>query len=154
MRNSFSVTASALTLLLCSGIAHAGEKRVQFSDLPPAVQKTAQAETQGATVNGYSKEVEHGNIRYEVAMILNGKSRDVSIDPSGKVVEVEQEVSLEAVPPAALTAIQAGARGGSIAKVEEVKSDSQTVYEAQVRGTGKHREIRVHADGSAAPEED
>jgi uncharacterized membrane protein YkoI len=154
MRNSFSGTANVLTFLLCSGIAHAGEKRVQFSDLPPAVQKTAQAESQGATIKGYSKEVEHGKLTYEVEMVVNGKSRDVSIDPSGKVVEVEQEVSLEAVPPAALTAIQAGAKGGAIPKVEEVKSDSETVYEAQVRTSGKHQEIRVHADGSPAPEQD
>lgn len=60
-------------------------------------------------------------------MTLNGKSRELAIDESGKVVEVEQDVSLEAVPPAALTAIQAGAKEGAIAKVEEVKSDSETV---------------------------
>jgi uncharacterized membrane protein YkoI len=155
MKNSFSIAvANAVALLLCSGSAYAGEKRVHFSELPPAVQKTAQAESQGATVKGYSKEVEHGKLTYEVEMVVNGKPRDVSIDPSGKVVEVEQEVSLESVPAAALTAIQREAKGGSVAKVEEVKSDSETAYEAQILSNGKQREVRVHADGSPAPEQD
>jgi uncharacterized membrane protein YkoI len=154
MKNSFSIAASGLTLLLCSGIARAGEKKVQFKDLPPAVQKTAQAETQGATVKGYSKEVEHGQVRYEVEMTVNGKSRDVSIDPTGKIVEVEQEVALEAIPPEALVAIQTAAGRGSIAKVEEVKLDSKIVYEAQVLSNGKPREIRFHADGSPASDLD
>jgi len=154
VKNRFSIPAGTLALLLGSGVARAGEKQVKFSELPPAVQKAAQAESQGATVKGYAKEVEHGKVTFEVQMTLNGKTRDVSIDPSGKVVEVEQEVSLEAVPPAALTAIQAETKGGSIAKVEEVKSDSETVWEAQLLSRGKHREVRVHADGSPAPKQE
>ena len=87
-------------------------------------------------------------------MILAGKSRDVSIDPSGKVIEVEQQVALDAVPLAAMAAIRKQAEGRSIQKVEEVRSDAETAYEAQILSNGKHREIRVHADGSAAPEQD
>jgi hypothetical protein len=91
---------------------------------------------------------------YEVEMIADGKSRDILIDSSGKVIEIEQQVSLDAVPAAAMAAIQKRAGGGSILKVEEVKSASETVYEAQIPSNRKHREIRVHADASAAPEQD
>lgn len=155
MNNRLSfVMGSVLTLAICSGTARASEKRVNYGDLPPAVQKTAQRESQGATVKRYSKEVENGRVVYEVEMIADGKARDVSIDSSGEIVEIEQQVSLDAVPSAPSAAIRKGAGGGSILKVEEVKSDSETVYEAQVLSNGKHREVRVHVDGSAAPEQD
>lgn len=153
MNNRLFIVVGSV-LAICSGAAHANEKRVNYSDLPLAVQKTAQQESQGATVKRYSKEVENGRVVYEVEMIADGKSRDVSMDSSGKIVEVEQQVSFDAVPAAASAAIRKGAGGGSILKVEEVKSDSETAYEAQVLSNGKHWEVRVHADGSAAPEQD
>jgi uncharacterized membrane protein YkoI len=143
----------ALTLVISPVKTRASEKRVSFDDLPPAVKETVQKETQRATVYGYSKEVEGGRTEYEVEMIVDGKSRDISIDPSGKIIEIEQEVPLEAVPAAAMAAISKWANGGSIQKVEEVKSDSETAYEAQILRYGNHREIRVHADGSPAPEQ-
>lgn len=155
MKHPLSATIGiGLTLLICSGASRAGEKRIGYTDLPPAVKETVQRETQGALIKGYSKEVEHGRTEYEVESIVDGKSRDISIDPSGKVVEVEQQVSLDAVPAAAMNAIRNEAGAGSIQKVEEVRSSSEVAYEAQVLIHGKHQEIRVHADGSAAPEQD
>lgn len=151
MKNALLVAIGAATALSIN--SHAEAKRVNFGDLPPAVKETAQRESLGATVKGYSKEVENGRVEYEVEMMLNGMSKDVSIDPSGKVIEVEQQVSLDAVPAAAMAAIQKGAEGGSIRMVEEVKSDSETAYEAQILNHGKHREVRVHADGTRAPEQ-
>src|SRR5277367_6093121 len=107
MRNRSSVASeSVLTLVFCTAISRASEKRVDFNDLPPTVQKAAQRESQGATVRGYSKEEENGKIEYEVEMMVAGKSRDVSIDSSGKVIEVEQQVALDGIPAAAMAAIR------------------------------------------------
>src|ERR1700758_4416564 len=123
MKSSLSVVmGSTVTLVLCTGITRAGEKRVSYGDLPPAVKETAQRESQGAMVRGYSKEVEHGRTAYEVEMATDGKFRDILIDSSGRVIEVEQQVTLDAIPAAAMSAIQKGAGAGSILKVEEVKS--------------------------------
>lgn len=48
MTNAISMASgSILTLGFCVGIARASEKRVDFNDLPPAVQKTAQRESRG-----------------------------------------------------------------------------------------------------------
>ena len=153
MKSTFSFVLGSV-LILGSAIALASEKQVTHSDLPAAVQKTAQRESQGATVLRYSKEVENGKVEYEVEMMVAGKSKDISIDPSGQVVEIEQQVSLDTVPVAAMAAIRKGAAGGSIRKVEEVRSNGEIAYEAQILSNGQHREIRVHADGSAAPEQD
>jgi uncharacterized membrane protein YkoI len=91
MKSTFSfVLGSVLILGFCSAIALASAKQVTYNDLPVVVQKTAQRESQGATVLRYSKEVENGKVEYEVEMMVAGKSKDISIDPSGQVVEIEQ----------------------------------------------------------------
>ncbi len=155
MKTIFSAAlSSVLTLIFYSAIAKASERQITYNDLPAAVQKTAQRETKGATVLRYSKEVENGKVEYEVEMVVAGESKDISIDPSGKIVEIEQQVSLDAVPAAAMAAIRKGAGGGSIRKVEQVSSNGEIAYEAQILSNGQHREIRVHADGSPAPEQD
>jgi hypothetical protein len=50
--------------------------------------------------------VEKSSNYYKAEMMVNGKSRDLFIDPSGAVVEVEGEVVLDAVPEQVRTAIR------------------------------------------------
>jgi hypothetical protein len=78
----------------------------------------------------------------------------VSIDPDGKVIETEEVVAFSSVPKKAQDAIKHEAKDAKIEKVEIVKSDQPTVYEALVRENGKKREIRVLENGDKAPAED
>src|SRR5260370_37165599 len=78
--------------------AETPETPVQLKSLPEAVQKTAQEQSKGATVKGYSKEVENGKTYYEMETVIDGHGKDILMDPSGTVVEVEEEVSLASVP--------------------------------------------------------
>jgi hypothetical protein len=144
----------ATILLLWSGSAIAQETKIKFKDLPPAVQETAKAQSQGATVRGYAKEIEKGKTEYEVQLMVDGKKRDVSIDPNGKVLETEQEVAFESVPQKAQDAIKQEAGAAKVERVEEVKSDQATVYEALIHQNGKKHEIRVLESGEKAPAED
>jgi uncharacterized membrane protein YkoI len=140
--------------LLGIGSASAKEAKINFKDLPPAVQETAKVQSQGATVKGYAKEIEKGKTEYEVQLVVDGRKRDVSIDPNGKVLETEQEVAFESVPQEAQEAIRREAAGAKIEKVEEVKSEQSTVYEALVHQRGKKHEIRVLETGEKASAED
>ena len=74
----------------------AQEKQIKRSDLPPAVEKTVSAQSAGAEVRGISKEKEHGQTFYEAEMTVNGHSKDILIDEKGNVVEVEEEVAMDA----------------------------------------------------------
>ena len=152
LKRTFFVIASSLLVLL--GSAGAQETKIKFKDLPPAVQETARAQSQGAMVRGYSKEIEKGKTEYEVQLVVDGTKRDVSIDPNGRVIETEQEVAFESVPEKALDAIKREAGGAEIEGVEQVKSDQATVYEAVVHQNGKKHEIRVLESGEKAPSED
>jgi len=127
-----------------------------MSDLPPAVQAAVKEQSKGATIRGLSKETEKGKTIYEVQLSKNGHGKDVSMDSSGRVVEVEEEVSLGSIPEAARNAIRKSAGSGKILKVEAVSAGSGTpdAYEAQVLKAGERSEVRVAPDGSPKPEED
>jgi len=149
----FKITLGAIVLTIVFANAFAADKPVKMKDLPPAVQRTVQEQSKGTTVTGLSTEVEHGRTIYEVEMTVNGHGKDVSMDASGTVIEVEEEVALDSLPAAARKAIEKAAAGGKIAKVEKVTGGKETAYEAALRKDGKRSEVRVSADGSMLPED-
>jgi head-tail adaptor len=149
MKQSYRFAVAVVIVALCYA-SWAADKKVKFEDLPAPVQQTARTESAGATVRGYSTEVENGRTEYEVQLTVNGRKRDVSIDSSGKVLERETEIELKSVPEAARQGLEKLAAGGHIDKVEEVTSDRATAYEAVIHGKKGKREIRVLADGRPA----
>ena len=139
----------ALSLLFVAS-ASAGEKRIKKSDLPPAVQKTADEQSKGASVKGYNKEIEKGKVEYEVELLVNGHAKDVSIDPEGNVVEVEEEVALESLPAAVREGLRQKTGNGQIGKVESLTQHGTLVaYEAHVCNGAKRSEIQVGPDGKS-----
>jgi hypothetical protein len=140
---------------LISIAAIAQEKKIKRSDLPPAVEKTVAAQSVGATVRGFTQEKEKGQVYYEAELTVNGHSKDVLIDPNGAVVEVEEEVALDALPAAVKAGLQAKAGSGKIRKVETLtKHDKLVAYEAQVTTNGKKSEIQVGPDGQPLDHEE
>jgi hypothetical protein len=124
------------------------EKPVKMKDLPAAVQTTVREQSKGATIRGLSMEVENGQTFYEVSLRVRGHGKDVLIDPDGKVVEVEEQVPLNSLPPAAKNEIVKQAGKGRILIVESITKDNAIVaYEAHIRTAGKISEIKVTPDG-------
>src|SRR5450432_1790334 len=95
-------------------LAQEQEKKVQRSELPPAVEKTVVEQSKGATIRGFSQEKENGQTFYEAELMVNGKSKDVLVDVNGSVVEVEEQVSIESLPPPVLRGLQERAGTGKI----------------------------------------
>jgi uncharacterized membrane protein YkoI len=145
MRRGLVCCAVAL-LFLASGIS--AEKKVALKDLPPAAQKAVQDLIKGAELKGLSQEVENGQTLYEAETIKNGKTRDVVIDATGAVLEIEEGTTLNEIPAPAKAAIEKAAAGGKVTKVEIVTKGKSTNYEAAITKAGKNSEIKVAADGS------
>ena len=114
LRNTGIVIASGFFL---AGIALAQETKIKRSDLPPAVEKTVAEVSKDATIKGFNKEKEDGKISYEVEMVVNGHTKDVQIDPSGAVTEIEEEVVLDSLSPDVKAGLTAKAGTGKILKV-------------------------------------
>jgi nitrogen regulatory protein PII len=111
------------------------------------VEKTVSAQSTGAEVRGFSKEKEHGQTFYEAQMTVNGHSKDILIDEKGNVVEVKEEVAMDALPAAAKSGLTTKAGKGKITKVESIsKNDKLVAYEAKVATNGKKSEVQVGPD--------
>ncbi|SRR5712691_4309330 len=139
-----------LLALTCGFASQAStqERRLKRTDLPAAVQKTADQESQGATVRGYSRETEGGQIEYEVAMTVRGHNRDVTIAADGSVLEIEEVVALDSLPASVQAGLRQLAGSGKITKVESLtKHGALVAYEAQVRTGTKRSEVQVAPDG-------
>ena len=137
-----------VSIALLSGAGIAAEKKVKIQDLPAPVQKTVQEQTKNAELKGLSKEIEDGKTMYEAETIANGKSRDVLIDSTGAIVEVEEQATLDSIPAPAKAAIEKAAKNGKVLKVETVTKGSAVSYEAVVSKNGKKSEVAVEADGT------
>jgi hypothetical protein len=139
-----------LLILTCAIASQAStqEKRLKRSDLPPAVQKTADQQSQGATVLGYSSEKNGDQLEYEIAMTLHGHHRDVTIGADGSVLEIEEEVALDSLPAPIQAGLRQLAGSGKITKVESLtKHGTVVAFEAQVRTGTKRSEVQVDPDG-------
>ena len=142
-----------LTAILVIGCAvlttiQAQEKKLERKDLPAAVEKTVARESKDATIKGFATEKEDGVKTYEVELIVNGHSKDISMDAAGNVLEIEEEVSMDSVSADVKAGLTAAAGTGTITMVESLtKKDKLVAYEAHVTDGKKHREIQVGPDG-------
>jgi len=153
MKNYLAVVAAGV--LLFAGNASAQEKKINRSDLPPAVEKTVAAQSAGATIRGFSTEKENGQTLYEVEMTFNGHSKDVSMTADGSVVEIEEQVALDSLSPEVKAGLLAKAGKGKILKVESLtKKDKLVAYEAKIETDGKKSEIQVGPDGKPLDHEE
>jgi uncharacterized membrane protein YkoI len=132
---AIAVSASAVS---------AAERKVQMKDLPPAVRTAVEAETQGTTLVGLSREKEHGRTVYEAETRQNGRTRDVTFDAAGRIVSVEQQIALDEAPAPVQAALRAL---GTVVLLETVTKGSTVYYEAQVEKKGRRSEVAVDANG-------
>ena len=131
------------------------EKKVQRSDLRAPVEKTVAAQSQGATIKGFSEEKENGHTYYEAEMVVSGHSKDVLIDKDGDIVEVEEQVAFDSLPATIREGLQSKAGQGKIVKVESLtKHDKLVAYEAKVQADGKKKEVQVGPDGKPLDHEE
>src|SRR5215471_506133 len=146
LRNVVVAFVAAVSITVVS--FQAQEKKIKRSDLPPAVEKTVAEQTKGATIKGFSTEVENGRTLYEVEMTVNGHGKDISMDSSGNILEVEEEVQMASLPPAVRDGLMKAAGKGTITKVESLTKQGKLVaYEAAVKTGNKNSEVQVGPDG-------
>lgn len=146
---------TTLWILVALPASRAAEQKLSRNQLPEAVRKTADEQARNATVRAYSKDTEDGQLEYEVSMTFNGHNRDVAIGPDGRLLEVEEEVSFDALPAKVRTGLTAKANGARVGKVESItKRGILVAYEAQIAKAGKHAEVQVGPDGNPLDHEE
>lgn len=124
--------------------AMAAEKKVQLKDVPAAVQAAVKEHTRDSTIRAVIEESDKGKVSYEVETTRAGKARDLVFDAAGALVEVEEEMALDAAPAAVRSALSAH---GKVVKLESLTKGGAVTYEAQVEMHGKRTEVLVDAAG-------
>ena len=140
--------AFSILLLTPASLALSQERKLKREDLPPAVQKTVDEQSVGATVRGFATELENGRRLYEAELVVNGHSKDISMTRSGAIVEVEEEAPLESLSVEVREGLKLMSRGGAITKVESLTKNGKLVaYEAVVKRGARRSEIQVDPNG-------
>jgi uncharacterized membrane protein YkoI len=155
MHTSRIFALAFVTTVLLGAVALTQEKKIKRSDLPAAVEKTVVAQSQGATIRGYSKERESGKTYYEAELMVNGHSRELLIEANGTIAEVEEQIAFDTLPAAVKDGLLAKAGKGKLLKVEAItKHDKLVAYEAKVLTGAKKSEVQVDPDGRPLDHED
>jgi hypothetical protein len=142
------VLAMLVTGLTALPSIQAQEKKLKRAELPPAVEKTVLEQSKGATIRGFSTEMEGGKKLYEAELVVSGHGKDISMDEQGNIVEVEEEVSMESLPGNVRDGLTKSAGSGMVGKVESLTKKGKLVaYEAVVKTGTKRSEIQVGPDG-------
>jgi hypothetical protein len=142
------IILASLVIAATVSAAQAQEKKIKRSQLPPAVEKTVAEQSQGATIKGFSTEIEKGKRVYEAAMTINGHGKDILIDSKGNVIEVEEEVAMDSLSQPVKDGLTKAAGTGTISKIESLTRNGTLVaYEAVVKRGPKRTEVQVGPNG-------
>jgi Putative beta-lactamase-inhibitor-like, PepSY-like len=150
MKTSIPFVAVLLMLALSFGkCAVAAEHSVACSTLPPAVQQKSKLMLDGSVIHECVRDISKGKTTYELELLKDGRNKDVTFDPDGNVLEVEEQIDFASLPKLVAAAIQKEVGAGHLGKIESLtRGSTLIVYETTVTRNGKRREIAFRPDGS------
>lgn len=108
------------------------EREVAENEMPAAVLQAFKSAYPGATVRGYSEEIEEGETFHEVSFEFEGKKLDVVYYPDGKVKVAETVIAHDQLPDAARQAIAKEFPQSAIELAERLEKDGKIFFEARV----------------------
>jgi hypothetical protein len=155
MTSTLKFALAAIACLISLSITNAQERKITREQLPPAVEKTVARESEGATIKGFAKEVEHGQTFYEASLNVGGHNKDILIDKNGNIAEVEEQVALDSLASTVQDALKKAAGTGQIDVIESLTKNGKLIaYEAQVKHGQKRSEIQVGPNGEKLKREE
>lgn len=147
-RVRLAALAFITSCLVSFSVANAQPKRIAWTDLPRPVQTAVDQESKGATIRSYSVETDQGSKVYDVELVADGRSKDVSLDAKGNILQVEQEISMDSLPVAAQETLAAAAGNGVIDKIKSLtKRGALLAYEALVKTGTQSSRILIAPEG-------
>jgi hypothetical protein len=154
---TYILTLAALGAFIVSTIplrADDAAVAAKLAKIPAAAAEALKKAAGSAKIDKLNIEKDGKVTVYEVELIEAGQpNREVSVTADGKLNAEEETVPLEKVPEAPRKAIEAGAKGAKIERVQRIKRSSGVTYEAAYVAKGKKTEVEFLEDGKQKPEE-
>jgi hypothetical protein len=116
--------------------------------LPAPVRTTVDANSAGLKFVRSTKVSHDSAVEYEVEFEKNGRSKELLLDPAGKLERVEEVVDIGTVPAPVKAAVEKEVGKGKLIKVEaSTLAGKPTTYEAQIDRSGTKAEVTYASDG-------
>ncbi len=134
--------------------AAAAQEKIEADKLPQKVKDALKARFPGHKVTQATKEMENGEVVYDVEMTVGGKKHEMDCKEDGTIVDIQNEIDPKDLPAAALNAIKAKYPGSTIKEVGEIlvvkdKKESRDHFEVIIETADKKEtELTVSIDGS------
>ncbi len=148
-------TALIAIALSLSSTAHADDAAVakKLAKIPKPAAEALKKAAGSAHIDSIDVEKDGKTTVYEAELSEPGKpAREVSVLADGTLNAEEYTMPIADVPAAAKAAIEAGAKGATIKRVQHINRGGKVTYEALYVNKGKETEVEFLEDGSAKPE--
>ena len=126
------------------------ERRVTEAEVPAAALAALKKLAAGAEITNFAEEIEHGSTFYEGSWKTpSGGNMDVLVTPAGDLVEIEEQISIDKVPAAALKVAKEAA-----GKETELAFEKKTMilYEVKFQKGDSRHELLLTPDGRQVEE--
>jgi uncharacterized membrane protein YkoI len=146
MKKSILIPA-LLGLAALSTVANAGEdKKLTEQQVPKPVLEAFHKAYPQATDLKYEKEIKGGKPAYEIEFKDQGAEREAYYSANGTLLETEEEIKPDELPPAVTEALKKAHPHATIAEAEKyIKPDgSISGYEVEIKDGNK--ELEIHFD--------
>lgn len=157
MKLSLLAPLTFIATICFSPLVHADDAAVtaKLAKIPPAAAEALKKAAGTAKIEKVNIEKDGKVTVYEVELTEAGQpNREVSVTADGKINAEEETVPLDKVPEVVRKAIEAGAKGAKIERVQHIRHASGGVtYEALYVNKGKKTEVEYLEDGKQKPEE-
>lgn len=148
-----------MALLAGSPALLVAAEKVEFTDLPPAVQKTINAQAGASGIASIERTTRHGIPLYEVRLSQPGNARPLYISETGSVINLDHVVSSTAkegsrkvkfseLPVAVQNTLRSQAGSSRIEDIDAVTRSGETTYNAAFKRDGKTAELWLDANGN------
>lgn len=133
------MTAHRLVACIVCAIALAGTSLAAQDSLPQVVASAFRQAYPAARVLHVSKERRDGNVVYEIESRDGDTRRDLIYSTAGAVLEIEERIPLDSVPPVVRAAAERRVAGGTLVGAERVTRGTVILFEVQLRLNGRSR---------------
>jgi uncharacterized membrane protein YkoI len=123
----------------------------ELAHLPPVVRKAIRAKLGDARLDGIEKDIDDGEVVYDVEMVRDGKSRGFTVDDNG--VLLDEEVFLPELSPAVQHTIQTKSANGTVDEINKSADDDDVSYDVEFARDGRTRDCTVGGDGALLEEQ-
>lgn len=146
---------AALTVALASVTAAytPQEETLQKKDVPQAVLKAFEQAYPMAKMKGLSREREKGKVAYEIESVEGKVHRDVTYNPEGSLISVEESFTFEELPQAVRDAIAKEYPKAKVLQCEKIIKGSSTQFEVVLKSGKAKYEVVFEPDGRIVEKE-